>query len=128
MKIAVTCENSMVFQHFGHTPEFAVFEVENQNIVSEKRLPSGDAGHGALAGVLAQEQVDLLICGGIGGGAVNALTEAGIKVIGGASGNVRQVTEAYLNGTLETRSDFHCQHHHDHGNGHNCGSHSCGKH
>ena len=128
MKIAVTCENSMVFQHFGHTPEFAVFEVENQNIVSEKRLPSGDAGHGALAGVLAQEQVDLLICGGIGGGAVNALTEAGIKVIGGASGNVRQVTEAYPNGTLETRSDFHCQHHHDHGNGHNCGSHSCGKH
>lgn len=128
MKIAVTCENSMVFQHFGHTPEFAVFEVENQSIVSEKVLSSGEAGHGALAGVLAQEKVDLLICGGIGGGAINALSGVGIEVLGGASGNVRQVVEAYLNGTLQTRSDFHCQHHHDHGNGHNCGSHSCGKH
>ena len=63
MKIAVTCENHQVFQHFGHTPEFAVFEVENQKIISEKILSSGDSGHGALANILALEQVDLLICG-----------------------------------------------------------------
>ena len=125
MKIAVTCENHQVFQHFGHTPGFAVFEVENNAIVSEKLLSSGDSGHGALANVLAFAQVDLLICGGIGGGAINALANAGIEVIGGASGDVKAVVEAYLAGTLTVRENFHCNHHH-HGEGHDCGSHSCG--
>lgn len=125
MKIAVTCENHQVFQHFGHTPGFAVFEVENGNIISEKLLSSGSTGHGALAGVLALEQVDLLICGGIGGGAVNALANAGIEVVGGAGGDVKAVVEAFIAGTLQLRENFHCNHHH-HGEGHNCGSHSCG--
>ena len=66
MKIAVTCENHMVFQHFGHTPGFAIFEAEENRIISEKQLSSGDSGHGALATLLAAENVDVLICGGIG--------------------------------------------------------------
>lgn len=125
MKIAVTCENNMVFQHFGHTPGFAVFEVENGKIVSENLLSSGDSGHGALATLLAGEKIDLLICGGIGGGAINALANAGIKVIGGAEGDVRGVVLAYINGVLQLRPDFHCNHHH-HDEGHTCGSHGCG--
>ena len=67
MKIAVACENNQVFQHFGHTPEFAVFTVENKNVVSREILSCGDTGHGALAGLLRQGGIDLLICGGIGG-------------------------------------------------------------
>ena len=125
MKIAVTCENDNVFQHFGHTPGFAVFETEAGVIVNEKRVSSGDSGHGALAGLLAEEKIDLLICGGIGGGAVHALTSFGIHVVGGAEGNVRDVVEALLTGTLKVRENFHCNHHH-HGEGHNCGGHSCG--
>ena len=125
MKIAVTCENHQVFQHFGHTPGFAVFEVENGNIISEKLLSSGSSGHGALAGVLALEQVDLLICGGIGGGAINALADAGIQVIGGAEGDVKTVVENFVSGTLQLRENFHCNHHH-HGENHSCGNHSCG--
>ena len=125
MKIAVTCENGQVFQHFGHTPGFAVFEVEEGKIVAEKMISSGSSGHGALAGVLALESINVLICGGIGGGAINALANAGIEVIGGAEGNVREVVEALLAGTLQVRQNFHCNHHH-HGEGHNCGSHSCG--
>lgn len=124
MKIAVTCENEQVFQHFGHTPGFAVFETEAGQIINEKRVSSGDSGHGALAGLLAEEKIDLLICGGIGGGAVNALTGFGIHVVGGAEGNVREVVEALLNGTLKVREDFHCNHHH--GEGHTCHDHSCG--
>ena len=124
MKIAVTCENEQVFQHFGHTPGFAVFETEAGQIINEKRVSSGDSGHGALAGLLAEEKIDLLICGGIGGGAVNALTGFGIHVVGGAEGNVREVVEALLNGTLKVREDFHCNHHH--GEGHTCHGHSCG--
>lgn len=133
MKIAVTCENDQVFQHFGHTPGFAVFEAVDGKITSEKMLPSGNSGHGALATLLAFEQVEVLICGGIGGGAINALGNAGIKVIGGASGNVREVAEAFVNGTLQVRADFHCNHHHgehtcgshSHEDGHTCGSHGC---
>ena len=126
-KIAVTCENNEVFQHFGHTPEFAVFEVEPGKILSESRISSGESGHGALATLLADEQIELLICGGIGGGAINALAQNGIEVIGGAEGNVREVVEALLAGNLKVRENFHCNHHHDHGEGHNCGSHDHGE-
>ena len=125
MKIAVTCENGQVFQHFGHTPSFAIFEVENNSIISEKIISSGDSGHGALALVLAEEMVDILICGGIGGGAVNALANAGIQVIGGAEGDVKETVNAFIKGTLTLREDFHCNHHH-HEDGHSCGSHTCG--
>jgi predicted Fe-Mo cluster-binding NifX family protein len=127
MKIAVTCENHQVFQHFGHTPEFAVFETADGKIVSEKILSCGDSGHGALAALLAGEKVDVLICGGIGGGAINALRLAFILVVGGAEGDVREVAEAFLNNSLKLRENFRCSHHH-HGEGHDCGEHSCGEH
>lgn len=116
----------MVFQHFGHTPGFAVYEIADKNIVSEKFIASGESGHGALAGVLAAEKVDVLICGGIGGGAINALQQANIKVVGGAEGNVREAAAAYAAGKLHTRLDFHCNHHHDHDGDHDCSSHNCG--
>ena len=103
MRIAVTCENNTVFQHFGHTPEFAIFEVEDGKIIAETIISSGEEGHGALANVLAQSAVDVLVCGGIGGGAINALSEAGIQVIGGAEGNVKEVVEALIAGTLQVK-------------------------
>ena len=126
MKIAVTCSDNSVFQHFGHTPEFAVFEIEGERIASEKRLSCGDSGHGALASLLTDEKIEVLVCGGIGPGAVNALAKAGIEVIGGAEGNVRSVVEALLAGTLEVRTDYHCNHHHGSHSGDDCKSHSCG--
>ena len=126
MIIAVTCENNEVFQHFGHTPAFAIYTAENNEISSEKLLECGDSGHGALAALLADEKVDVLICGGIGGGAINALKEANIKVVGGASGDVRTAAENYLAGKLKVRLNFFCNHHHDHGEGHTCGDHGCG--
>ena len=124
MKIAVTCENGTVFQHFGHTPEFAIYDVEDGKILAENVKSCGDSGHGALAGLLADEKVNVLICGGIGGGAINALKEAGILIVGGASGAVRTVVEIWLAGKLAVNLDFTC-HHHDHG-GHDCRDHKCG--
>ncbi len=99
--------------------------MEEGKIISEKFLSSGDSGHGALAGLLAAEKADVLICGGIGGGAVNALTAAGIQVVGGAEGDVRAVAEAFAAGTLRVRENYHCIHH-DHGGEHSCGGHTCG--
>ena len=129
MKIAVTCAAGQVFQHFGHTPEFAIFETDGTSIVSETRLFCGESGHGALAGLLAEQHADVLICGGIGGGAINALKENGIQVVGGASGQVRDAAQAWLDGRLDVNADFLC-HHHD-GENHDCHSHSdsgCGGH
>ena len=125
MKIAVTCENNEVFQHFGHTPEFALFTVEEGKVASKRILSCGETGHGALAGLLKEGGVDLLICGGIGGGAQMALAEAGIRLIGGAAGNVDEVVAAFLKGELSVDPDFRC-HHHDGDAGHRCGEHGCG--
>ena len=82
----------------------------------------------ALAGLLAEEKVSVLICGGIGGGAINALKEAGILVVGGASGQVRTVVENWLAGKLPVNLDFKCHHHDYEGEGHDCHDHKCGGH
>ena len=87
MKIAVTYDNGEVFQHFGRTENFKVYEIEDNKVISSEVISSNGVGHGALAGVLADRNVKALICGGIGGGAINALTEAGIEVCSGASGD-----------------------------------------
>ena len=128
MKIAVTYDNGEIFQHFGRTENFKIYEVEDNKVISSEVIGSNGVGHGALAGVLADKDVKVLICGGIGGGAINALDQAGIEVCSGASGDTDKAVEAYLNGTLENAGTT-C-HHHDHEEGHSCGDHeeghSCG--
>ena len=69
MKIAVTYEDGQVFQHFGHTAQFKLYEAQDGKILSSKVVDTNGSGHGALAGFLAAQGVDTLICGGIGGGA-----------------------------------------------------------
>ena len=87
------------------------------------------SGHGALAGVLNALNADVLICGGIGGGAQTALAAAGIKLFGGVSGDADKAVEAFINETLEYNPDVKCSHHeHNHGEGHTCGEHGCGSH
>ena len=126
MRVAVTYDNGEVFQHFGHTENFKVYEVENNAIVSSEVISSNGQGHGALAGVLAMNQIDVLICGGIGKGAQMALSEAGIELCAGASGDVDKAVLSYLEGTL-VNTGSNCDHHHHDGE-HACGDHGCGKH
>ena len=108
MKIAVTYENREVFQHFGHTEQFKLYEVSGGKLLHAQVVDTNGSGHGALAGLLAQLGVDTLICGGIGGDADEAV-------------------QAFLNGTLAFDPNVHCAHH-DHGEDHSCGSHGCGGH
>lgn len=122
MKIAITYDNGQVFQHFGRTELFKVYEVEGSEILSSEIIGSNGTGHGALAGLLAAYDIDVLICGGIGGGAQEALMEAGIQLVAGASGNVDEVVAAFLAGELEN-TGANCDHHH-HEEGHEC----CGGH
>ena len=126
MKIAVTYDNGQIFQHFGHTEMFKVYEVEDGQIKNTDLVSALGSGHGALAGFLTANGVDTLICGGIGGGAQMALAQAGIKLYGGVSGDADNAVNAFINGTLGYDPDVKCNHH-DHGDsGHSCGSHSCG--
>ena len=123
MKIAATYDNGNIFQHFGKTETFKVYEVEDNEVVSSEVISSNGTGHGALAGLLAEQGISVLICGGIGGGAQTALAEAGIEVCSGAQGNTDEAVEAYLKGEL-TSAGTTCDHHH-HEEGHSCGD-SCG--
>ena len=124
MKIAVTYENGNVFQHFGHTELFKIYEVKDNKILNSIVVGTNGMGHGALAGFLAKHNVEVLICGGIGGGAQNALNELGIKFYGGVSGNTDEAVKALLAGKLDFDPEVHCDHH-DHDDNHKCGEHGC---
>lgn len=128
MRIAVTYENGNIFQHFGHTKQFKVYDVEEGKIVRTDIIDTNGSGHGALAGVLSALKADVLICGGIGGGAQTALAESGIKLYGGVSGNADEAVTALIAGNLDFDPDVHCEHHdHEHGGEtHSCGDHGCG--
>ena len=130
MRIAVTYENGQIFQHFGHTEQFKVYDVENGRVTSSEVVSTNGSGHGALAGVLSALRADVLICGGIGGGAQMALAQAGIQLYGGVSGGADEAVDALLAGKLNFDPDVHCDHHdHEHGGApHACGDHGCGHH
>ncbi|MDO4617557.1 MAG: FKBP-type peptidyl-prolyl cis-trans isomerase [Lachnospiraceae bacterium] len=119
MKIAVTFEDGQIFQHFGHSESFKIYEVEDNKVVSSQVILTNASGHGAMAGLLAERDVQVLICGGIGGGAQTALDEAGIEVMAGQSGDADAAVEAYLRGEL-VNSGVNCDHH-DHEDGEGCG-------
>ena len=127
MKIAVTYEDGRVFQHFGHTAQFKLYTVEDGKVVSEAVVDTNGNGHGALAGFLESLGVNVLICGGIGGGARFALQDADIEIYGGVSGDADEAVETFLAGALAFDPHACCSHHHGE---HQCGDHDhhCGDH
>lgn len=123
MKIAVTYEGGKVFQHFGHAEAFKVYDVEEDNIISSKIVAATEGGHSALAGLLQNNDIDVLICGGIGGGAQTALAELGIKLFGGVSGDADKTVNDFLCGQLSYVKDVRCTHFEEHHGGeqqHHC--------
>lgn len=127
MRIAVPYEDGQVFQHFGHTSQVKLYDIEDERIPREQLADIGGRGHGALAGFLGEQKVDILICGGIGGGAKNALAQANISLYGGVTGSADEAVKAFLAGRLNYNPDVQCDHHgHEHHGGH-CGEdkHGC---
>ena len=122
MRIAVTYENGQVFQHFGHTPEFKLYDVEDGIITKSLVIRALGSGHEALVAFLSELRANVLICGGIGGGARVALEEAGILLYGGVSGDADAAAEAFAAGQLNYDPDIHCKHHEG---DHSCGGHAC---
>ena len=129
MRIGVTYENGQIFQHFGKTEQFKVYDIQDGTIVQTEIVDTNGSGHGALAGFLRENQVDTLICGGIGGGAQSALSEAGIQLYCGVSGDADAAVDAFLKNKLEYSSEATCDHHDHHKHhGGDCSSHGCGEH
>ena len=127
MRIAVTYENGEIFQHFGHTEQFKLYDVEDGKIVSQQVIDTNGYGHGALAGFLNAVHADVLICGGIGMGAQMALSDAGIRLCAGVSGSADAAAKAFAEGNLEFGSDANCNCHEHHHEG-DCGHGHCGEH
>ncbi|MBR2503714.1 MAG: dinitrogenase iron-molybdenum cofactor biosynthesis protein [Oscillospiraceae bacterium] len=130
MRIAVTYENGNIFQHFGHTEQFKIYDVTDGSVTAARIISAAGSGHGALAGFLKGLNVSVLICGGIGGGAQQALAQAGIKLYGGVKGNADTAVAALLKNSLAYNPAVKCDHHGEHEHGHSCHSHdhSCGEH
>ena len=128
MRIAVTYENGEVFQHFGHSEQFKLYDVEDGKIVNEQIVDSNGSGHGALAGFLRAAKADALICGGIGMGAQMALADEGIRLYAGVKGSADAAAKALAAGELAYDPDAGCDHHerHDGDCGHDhCAEHHC---
>lgn len=129
MRIAVTYEDGQVFQHFGHTAQFKLYDTADGAVTASRVVDTEGAGHGALADFLCKQEAEAVICGGIGGGARAALGQAGILVYGGVQGGADDAVAAYLRHELAYDPNARCDHHdHEHGEGHACGEQGCGSH
>ncbi|MEG1641682.1 MAG: P-loop NTPase [Synergistaceae bacterium] len=121
IRVAVTTDptDNTVFQHFGHTEIFTVYNVSNGEVINKETIDSNGSGHEALGGFLAENRVDLLLCGGIGAGAKEVLKEAGIELISGVKGDIDKVITEFLAGNIEDDPTSECNHHdHEHSEGH----------
>ena len=112
MRIALTYQNGNIYEHFGHTKQLKIYDIENKNIKTENIIDVNEKGHGALVGLLLDNFVDVLICGGIGDGAKEALKKANIKLYGGVYGNADSIVNDFINGKLkyvDISSAIHCK-------------------
>ena len=110
MKIAAAYDNGTVFQHFGHTEQFKIYDVADGAVASAEVIGTNGTGHEALAAFLKGLNVDVLICGGIGSGAQEALDAQGIEICAGAAGDADKAVAAYLRGEL-VDTGVNCDHH-----------------
>ena len=117
MKIAVASEKDMVTQHFGHCENFNIFEVEDNQIVKSESFPNPGHKPGFLPNYLYEMGVNVIISGGMGGGAVDIFNQRGIQVITGAEGTARTAAKSYLQGKLKSSGSI-C---HDHQRHDQCG-------
>ncbi len=126
MKIAVTYDNGEVFQHFGHTEQFKIYEIGDNKVINEEIINTNGTGHGLLGKLLISKGVNALICGGLGSGARSILEENNIKVYPGVAGDSDQAIEDFINNKLDYDENKKCDHH-EHEHEHNCEEHDCSK-
>ncbi len=120
MKIAVSCNGNQIWAHFGHCENFMFYTVENGSIVKEESVPNPGHKPGFLPNFLADKGAEVIISGGMGGGAVDIFNERGVEVVLGAQGDAKTAVEAYIRGELKSTGSI-C---HEHEHAHECGEHN----
>ncbi len=137
MKIAVTYNNGLIEQHFGQAQAFKIYTIEDSKITNEEIKSTQGFAHGTLVNLLTLNNVNTLICGGLGGGAKTALAQAGIELLPGAKGKADDAINDFINNSLNYNPNVSCSggqhsggknHSHDdscesQGDGHTCSSH-----
>lgn len=114
MKVALACEKGFVSEHFGHSETFEIYTLENKTTTFLESLKSPKHEHGSLPAFLKNAHVDIVICGGIGQGAVQLMVGQGMDVISGAKGSIEEIIEQFANDELVSK-DVQCNgHNHDH--------------
>ena len=119
MKIVVAAMGNQVAGHFGHCETFLFFDTADGNITGEQAVPNPGHRPGFLPNFLADNGAQVIIAGGMGGGAVDIFNERGVEVIVGAQGDARAAVEAYLRGELISTGSV-C---HEHQHAGECGEH-----
>lgn len=109
MKVAVASVGTDVATHFGHCENFAIFEIENNQIINERALPNPGHEPGVLPRLLAQEGVSVVITGGMGSRAQDLFLQQNIQPVFGVRGSVAEVIQAYINKNLNSGNNL-CDH------------------
>jgi predicted Fe-Mo cluster-binding NifX family protein len=117
MKIAIPVTNdNQIEDHFGHCEFYNIYTISEKNDIIDTQSLESEQGCGCksnIASVLKEQGVTIMLAGGIGGGAINVLNDAGIDVIRGCSGVPKDIIANYLNGLI-TDNGISCQHHENH--------------
>ena len=100
VKIAIVMEDSNVAPHFGHCEKVMLVTIENGEVDSREVLDAPEHNCGALPRLFAERQVEYVIAGGLGGGALANLNRAGVKVVAGVQGTAEDAIGRLLAGTL----------------------------
>lgn len=109
MKIAVSSENnngltSPVAQHFGRCPYYTLVDIgenEHQSVSSIENPYYQSHEPGMVPTFIKDNQVDVMISGGMGGRAIQFFNQFGIEVATGAFGTVHDTIQAYLDNDLK---------------------------
>jgi len=119
-KIAIPTNGEVLDAHFGRAAGFTVFEIEGTQARKVDLLSATGLQHQheGLASMFKSNGVEVLVCGGIGGGMINGLNAVGLSVVTGASGNVADVAQAYAQGKLVSTGSVCQEHDHDHNHQH----------
>lgn len=125
-RIAIPYEDDKVFQHFGHSEKFKIYTFVGSDLAGSEVVDTNGQGHGAIVEFLKSQDVQAVICGGIGSGAREGLEAAGMFVFGGVTGECDAVITDWFTGTLKYDPDAACSHHEHSGDEHHCGDGGCG--
>lgn len=110
MKIAIAADGKIVSGHFGHCEGFAMYEVEDGKVLNNEFVKNPGHRPGFLPVFLKDNNVDIIISGGMGGSAQQLFNENKIETIVGAEGNCDDIIKDYIAGKLKSTGEF-CEEH-----------------